>query len=546
MDGVFLCIGGSPHTGWCSREHVLTDTARLHPHRAGPARRRAVPREVLAARPRPAPARDEPRRALRRRRRPPRLDQARRRRGRRRVDGRRARLQPPRRARCHLLSSSRARARTRADGCAAEAADGRAADARRSRRSSRRSSGISPTSATSRSCGSCARVGGRDALLDRSTTTSTTRSRTHARARASCRSCRRTRHAPMSRRSAKPCSRSSPTLSFDDGDPLLKHGFVVGMVVQHELQHGETMAQTLAAGRPGARTSCPEVEASGEVLSRPVRSRSARPIRGPTTTSGRRTRSSCRRSGSTARSSRTPSTQSLSAPSERTRQSHRTPRRAGRPRLLRRGGGVRALGRQAPADRGRVGEGREDGGGARALRAAPSGSGRRRSSTAIRAFAPFPTPSTRRCSSATSTASCAAVPGRPTRSSRGRVPQLGPPAAAADLLRPRCAAMRSAATGHPASVRGHRLHAGACSGAEGAARRLALRRARVAAVRGGHAAARVLPAAPRGGDPARALGRHRRDRRAHADRARLRQHREHAAPARRAARARSSVSSRST
>src|SRR5262245_14969556 len=27
MDGVFLCIGGTPHTNWCSREHVLTDQA---------------------------------------------------------------------------------------------------------------------------------------------------------------------------------------------------------------------------------------------------------------------------------------------------------------------------------------------------------------------------------------------------------------------------------------------------------------------------------------------------------------------------------------
>ena len=25
VDGVFLCIGGSPHTSWCAREHVLTD-----------------------------------------------------------------------------------------------------------------------------------------------------------------------------------------------------------------------------------------------------------------------------------------------------------------------------------------------------------------------------------------------------------------------------------------------------------------------------------------------------------------------------------------
>src|SRR6266498_3826807 len=27
MDAVFLCIGGSPHTDWCPREHVLTDSA---------------------------------------------------------------------------------------------------------------------------------------------------------------------------------------------------------------------------------------------------------------------------------------------------------------------------------------------------------------------------------------------------------------------------------------------------------------------------------------------------------------------------------------
>jgi thioredoxin reductase (NADPH) len=26
-DGVFLCIGGQPHTSWCSREHVMTDRA---------------------------------------------------------------------------------------------------------------------------------------------------------------------------------------------------------------------------------------------------------------------------------------------------------------------------------------------------------------------------------------------------------------------------------------------------------------------------------------------------------------------------------------
>ena len=59
-----------------------------------------------------------------------------------------------------------------------------------------------------------------------------------------------------------------PELSLDNGDPLLERGFVVGMVAQHELQHGETMAQTLAlAGLPGPPPQGPpEVEASGEVI----------------------------------------------------------------------------------------------------------------------------------------------------------------------------------------------------------------------------------------------------------------------------------------
>jgi gamma-glutamyl hercynylcysteine S-oxide synthase len=56
-----------------------------------------------------------------------------------------------------------------------------------------------------------------------------------------------------------------PELSFDGGDPLLEDGFVFGMVVQHELQHGETMAQTLAlAGFPSGEP--PPVAANGEVL----------------------------------------------------------------------------------------------------------------------------------------------------------------------------------------------------------------------------------------------------------------------------------------
>ena len=54
-----------------------------------------------------------------------------------------------------------------------------------------------------------------------------------------------------------------PEVSFNGGDPLLEGGFVVGMVAQHELQHAETMTQTLAlAGLP--EQGPPEVRASGE------------------------------------------------------------------------------------------------------------------------------------------------------------------------------------------------------------------------------------------------------------------------------------------
>jgi iron(II)-dependent oxidoreductase len=53
-----------------------------------------------------------------------------------------------------------------------------------------------------------------------------------------------------------------PEVDLDNGDPLLAGGFVVGMVVQHELQHGETIAQTLALA--GAPARLPEVTASGE------------------------------------------------------------------------------------------------------------------------------------------------------------------------------------------------------------------------------------------------------------------------------------------
>jgi gamma-glutamyl hercynylcysteine S-oxide synthase len=50
------------------------------------------------------------------------------------------------------------------------------------------------------------------------------------------------------------------------GDPLLEQGFVFGLVVQHELQHGETMAQTMQlGGLPAPLDRLPPVQGAGEL-----------------------------------------------------------------------------------------------------------------------------------------------------------------------------------------------------------------------------------------------------------------------------------------
>jgi iron(II)-dependent oxidoreductase len=55
---------------------------------------------------------------------------------------------------------------------------------------------------------------------------------------------------------------------WDSSDPLLAGGFVVGMVMQHELQHQETMTQTLQLGSlPGpVPGKPPDIRLEGEVL----------------------------------------------------------------------------------------------------------------------------------------------------------------------------------------------------------------------------------------------------------------------------------------
>ena len=91
------------------------------------------------------------------------------------------------------------------------------------------------------------------------------------------------------------------------------------------------------------------------------------------------------------------------------------------PRLLVRGRRLRPRARRAPAAPRPSGRGRRPGAGAAATaRRARCGSGPAAASTATRASSPTPTASTRRCSSATTTACCAAARGRPRRASPPR------------------------------------------------------------------------------------------------------------------------------
>ena len=93
-------------------------------------------------------------------------------------------------------------------------------------------------------------------------------------------------------------------------------GFAFGMIVQHEQQHDETMLAThqLRAGAPVLHAPPPPpgraaARGAPRCWSRRGRSRWARPpSRGRWTTSGPRTSSTCPRSGSTPRRSRTGST----------------------------------------------------------------------------------------------------------------------------------------------------------------------------------------------------------------------------------------------
>ncbi len=298
-------------------------------------------------------------------------------------------------------------------------------------------------------------------------------------------------------------------IDFDAPNPLLRKGFVFGLVLQHELQHHETMLQTLplgatastrctrgAAGQHARRADEIMIEAGSFILgatdepwaydnelvphevevrpSSSTVSRSRTRVRGVHGRRGLRVAEALERAGWEWREN-----EDVSAPhllgARRPRLGARQvwqarARAAGGARaacVLVRGGGFRALGRQAAPDRGRVGASRRLG---RAPREEPLPLGPRvhglrgeprpppvppRSRRLIRGrreperlrpahrrrlgvdglalpalpgFLSFPYPEYSEVYFGEEYRVCAAARGRPTRCSRGAVPELGAPA----------------------------------------------------------------------------------------------------------------------
>ena len=130
-----------------------------------------------------------------------------------------------------------------------------------------------------------------DRLLATCMTTSTTRSLTHARARPAADPVAGAKRARTSARCASACSNACRDL-----DPFARPGWSCST----SSSTPRRWRRRSRSRRCTVRTRCPEVEPSGDVLVPAGPFTLGARDRGHTTTSGRRTSSSCRPSGSTA------------------------------------------------------------------------------------------------------------------------------------------------------------------------------------------------------------------------------------------------------
>ena len=328
----------------------------------------------------------------------------------------------------------------------------------------------------------------------------------------------------------------------DAEDPLLRDGFVYEMLLAHELQHNETMLQLLQMV-DGYEPALVDAALAGRAGRRRARRRSRRrpasyEIGAPAdgfaydNERGRHTVELA-----AFEIDRTPVGNGAYAEfmeetgaepplywerdgeglgrAPRWAAARRSTRPSRRPRLLGGGRRLRPLGRQAAADRAGVG-----GGPRRAWTASGTpGSGPPRTSSPTPASRPSPTREYSEVFFGDELQGAARrLLGDPPDVDPAQLPQLGPAPAPPDLLRHalregRMIAIDVHLDADAAATMARDVRAGLSAYPEGAGAEVLLRRARLAALRADHRAARVLPDPGRARDPQRALGRDRRRRR---------------------------------
>ena len=316
-------------------------------------------------------------------------------------------------------------------------------------------------------------------------------------------------------------------LGPDAEDPLLRDGFVYEMLLAHELQHNETMLQLLQmvdgyeprAGRPPSVAGARSPRSPRCSPSPPASTRSAPRRAGFAYDNERgrhtvelgafeidRTPVSQRRLRPLRRGDRRRAADVLGARRRAGRPRGRDPvdPAPGHPRLLARGRRLRPLGRQAAADRARVG-GRQR---PSSTASGGPGSGPPPTSSPTPASRPSPTREYSQVFFGDELQGAARrLLGDPPERDAAQLPQLGPAPAPPDLLRhplregrmsdrdrgpPRRRGLGDDGAGRPPRP---------ADDPEGALAEVLLRRARLAALRADHRARRVLPDPRRARDP---------------------------------------------